>query len=373
MVRPECSVCGAAADGQPLRRCRYCGRVHCSAHQLPEQHGCTGLAGDGVAAPGANPELLADPGTAGASERADGGDVSAEPNARSPDSTVLSRAEGSAPARSAGADRNTSLTGVLLSILGVPVTLLRHYKLAVLVLLLVGASIAYGPIRTADVVGDRGRPVDDAIVDAGDRLEAVAANVSADLEETVDDSTFGDIDFRRPQPGDGASPGESTTGSGTGPSPTASESTAFEREVERAVHERVNEERTSRGLEPIAFDDRLAEIARYHSQDMAENDYFAHTAPDGETMGDRYDAFSYDCRVPAGTTFLTGGENIFRVTYRGSAASAETVADQAVTGWLNSPPHRENLLRPAWRNEGIGVDAVREDGEVHIYVTQNFC
>ena len=48
----------------------------------------------------------------------------------------------------------------------------------------------------------------------------------------------------------------------------------------------------------------------------------------------------------------------------------EEIAQNAVTGWMNSPGHRENILRPVFRTEGIGV-AVSAEGKV--YVTEDFC
>lgn len=140
--------------------------------------------------------------------------------------------------------------------------------------------------------------------------------------------------------------------------------------LELAIHERVNEARTERGLDALSFDVDLREIARNHSADMAERDYFSHTSPEGEGLQDRYDRFGYDCRVPAGAfRYKGGGENLFTI---GSAASLsnEALADRAVEGWLNSPAHRENLLDGDWRREGVGV-ATASDGA--IYVTQNFC
>lgn len=140
--------------------------------------------------------------------------------------------------------------------------------------------------------------------------------------------------------------------------------------LELAIHERVNEVRQERGLSTLAFDTELRSVARYHSEDMAEREYFSHTSPEGDTLQDRYERFGYDCRVPAGEfEYKTGGENLF--TYRSSMEpSIEALANRTVAGWLDSPGHRRNLLDEDWRQEGIGV-ARADDGT--IYVTQNFC
>ncbi|WP_439026350.1 CAP domain-containing protein [Haloarchaeobius sp. DT45] len=144
--------------------------------------------------------------------------------------------------------------------------------------------------------------------------------------------------------------------------------------LEGLVHEAVNDRRATRGLSPLGDDPALAEIARYHSRDMAQNDYFAHTAPDGETVGDRYDAFGYDCHIRTGSlTYANGGENIYYTSFVGTAYTEHELAERAVDGWMDSPSHRENLLRPYWNDEGIGVWVLQEGGRTHVYVTQNFC
>ncbi|WP_435175397.1 CAP domain-containing protein [Halorussus sp. AFM4] len=150
--------------------------------------------------------------------------------------------------------------------------------------------------------------------------------------------------------------------------------------VEKLIHKYVNERRTEHGLGTLSFDTDLREIARYHSRDMAENDYFSHTSPDGETRADRYEKFGYDCRAYiTDTRYYTGGENI-AYTYYDTDVRADwgtvhyTNADDLAAGivrqWMNSQGHRENILTEAWNNEGIGV-YVTAEGKV--YATQNFC
>ncbi|MDQ2049898.1 CAP domain-containing protein [Natronolimnohabitans sp. A-GB9] len=151
--------------------------------------------------------------------------------------------------------------------------------------------------------------------------------------------------------------------------------------VERYVHQAVNEERTDRGLEALEFDDDLQEIARAHSEDMAERGYFAHVDPDGNTFEDRYAAHGYECRAYTGDgSYYTGGENL-AMTYVNQPVQTDTgavveytdereLADGIVDQWMNSDGHRENLLAEHWNNEGIGIH-VTEDDEV--YATQNFC
>lgn len=140
--------------------------------------------------------------------------------------------------------------------------------------------------------------------------------------------------------------------------------TARERRLERLIHERVNQRRQRRGLGNLSWDGDLATVARYHSTHMAEERYFAHTAPSGESPGDRYEAFGIAC---------AGGENLGYLRYGGGSYGDEELARRIVTGWMNSEGHRENLLRPRFDTEGIGVTVVERDGQTHVYATQNLC
>lgn len=151
-------------------------------------------------------------------------------------------------------------------------------------------------------------------------------------------------------------------------------------EVEQLIHEQVNAARAERGLQSLAYDTDLVEIARYHSEDMAENDYFAHESPSGEGRSDRYERFGYDCRTPAGgNRYYTGAENIAYTYYKERISggiyhdSPEDVAEGVVKQWLDSPGHRQNILTEEWRNEGIGVYVKEVSEGTRIYVTQNFC
>jgi len=144
-------------------------------------------------------------------------------------------------------------------------------------------------------------------------------------------------------------------------------------DLEQEIHELVNDRREANGLSSLETDSYLKEIARYHSEDMAKSGYFAHDSPAGESMSDRYDRFGYDCRVEvSGNEYLTGAENIFKISID-YQLSEEEIGEMAVESWMESPGHRENILRPEWNAEGIGVYAIDEGSEVSVYVTQNFC
>lgn len=136
--------------------------------------------------------------------------------------------------------------------------------------------------------------------------------------------------------------------------------------VETAVHERVNEERVERGLEPVAFDEDLRAIARRHSQDMIQRDFFDHRDPDGDRPIDRYEEYGYECDVGRKSI---ASENLGTVSWDRTSLTAEDVAARVVTSWLESEDHRANLLNGSWSREGIGMWANRTT----VVITQNFC
>lgn len=156
----------------------------------------------------------------------------------------------------------------------------------------------------------------------------------------------------------------------------------FEKRVEVAIHDAVNEARRNESLSALRHDGRLRSIARDHSEVMAEEHDIFHDGPDG-TMESRYDRHGYQCEVRlSGNRYATGSENVAKNWYRtpveasGVTVTHDTVeelASSVVTQWLTSPGHRENMLKPYWQNEGIGVEVVVEDGNYAVYVTQNFC
>jgi len=50
--------------------------------------------------------------------------------------------------------------------------------------------------------------------------------------------------------------------------------------LERQIADAINDYRKSQGLNELSYDDNIADVARTHSQDMIDRDYFAH-----ETLG----------------------------------------------------------------------------------------
>lgn len=139
--------------------------------------------------------------------------------------------------------------------------------------------------------------------------------------------------------------------------------------VEVLIHEKMNKHRRKNGLEPLSRNKTLDAAARYKSWDMAQRDYFAHTGPNGTTVGVKYIKEKMQCEAI--------GENLQKAGYGDSVAydgdelpDSNQIATDAVTALLNSPGHRENALSPNYDSQGIGV-FVDENGTV--FVTQELC
>ncbi|MEW6569238.1 MAG: CAP domain-containing protein, partial [Chloroflexota bacterium] len=103
----------------------------------------------------------------------------------------------------------------------------------------------------------------------------------------------------------------------------------------------INQERQNQGLAPYNLDSRLQAAARLHSTDMACNNFLSHTGSDGSSVGDRVRRQGYN--------WTWVGENIYATSNTSSSAP-----QQAFTWWMNSAPHRANLLSSNYTDIGIG-------------------
>ena len=138
--------------------------------------------------------------------------------------------------------------------------------------------------------------------------------------------------------------------------------------VEDLIHVLTNQYRETTGRQPLdrVFD--IDQIARYHSSDMAERNYFEHETPEGLDPTDRGNMAGYGCRKDYGSYYTVGlAKNIF--WHGGTWYGAELLADEIMEGWMDSPSHRESIMDPNYDHVGIGVAITSSEG----YATQNFC
>lgn len=125
------------------------------------------------------------------------------------------------------------------------------------------------------------------------------------------------------------------------PSATASSQSMTTAQMESQVQQQINQIRQQQGLTELRHNEKLAQVARRYSRRMAEQNFFAHVGPQGDTLTDRVEA--------AGIFYRMVGENLFTSTNIAQPVPA------AVDGWMNSPGHRENILRSEYRETGIGI------------------
>ncbi len=121
---------------------------------------------------------------------------------------------------------------------------------------------------------------------------------------------------------------------------------------EREFMDRINEDRTERGLYALTPDPLLGAVARGHCVDMCDHDYFSHyaTTPGLHSPMDRY---MTALRVSglARPDELTVGENIYYCS--ASRGSVDVVLGHRA--FMNSPEHRANILDPRFDRVGVGV------------------
>jgi hypothetical protein len=135
------------------------------------------------------------------------------------------------------------------------------------------------------------------------------------------------------------------------PQPKGLEGTVMDPEqAELRMFELLNAAREKAGVPPLTADAALRKVALGHSEDMADNQFFSHVSPKTGTPGDRLRR--------SGLRVSAFGENI---------AMAGT-PEAAHEGLMDSPGHRENMLRPAFTHVGIAAEAVTSG----LIVTLNF-
>jgi uncharacterized protein YkwD len=126
-------------------------------------------------------------------------------------------------------------------------------------------------------------------------------------------------------------------------------------ELAALMVELVNLDRARYGLPPLLAAPALARVALGHAEDMRDNDYVAHVAPDGRDVAARV--------RDAGYPTLALGENVARDDSVFSAQEA----------LMKSLGHRENILGQRFTHVGIGV-AIEErlSGGRSLSIAQKF-
>jgi uncharacterized protein YkwD len=126
-------------------------------------------------------------------------------------------------------------------------------------------------------------------------------------------------------------------------------------EAEKRLLALINRDREAAGLVALVWDDRVAEVARKHSEEMRRTKIVAHISPTTGSAADRVKA--------AGIKTAVVLENVAR---------AYSVSE-AHEGLMNSPGHRANVMSSAATHVGVGVVLGDEvSGRHEMFVTQVF-
>jgi uncharacterized protein YkwD len=124
--------------------------------------------------------------------------------------------------------------------------------------------------------------------------------------------------------------------------------------AERSLLTAINSARASAGVAPLRATVSLTSAASWQSQVLATAGYLDHTSPDGSKLIDR----------------------LTRARWHGTAAGEDlavaTTTSDAVSMWMQSPGHRENLLSTSFHTIGLGLAQGVWNGRGALYVTADF-
>lgn len=116
-----------------------------------------------------------------------------------------------------------------------------------------------------------------------------------------------------------------------------------------------NEIRMREGLSQLQENTQLDEAAQKKAANMFQKDYWSHFAPDGTSP--------WDFIRQAGYQYEYAGENL---------AKNFLFSSNVVDAWMNSPTHRENIVRKEYTQVGYAVVNGMLNGEETTLVVQMF-
>lgn len=102
--------------------------------------------------------------------------------------------------------------------------------------------------------------------------------------------------------------------------------------------ENTNQERVKVGIKPLKINDQLDKAAYLKAQDMFNDQYWAHVAPDGTEPWKWFGDVGYN--------YNAAGENL---------AKNFTTTNAIMFAWMNSPEHKVNVLNNDYQDVGFAV------------------
>lgn len=152
---------------------------------------------------------------------------------------------------------------------------------------------------------------------------------------------------------------------GDGSGAAAEDSGINETAAEAAIIDEINRMRAEAGVPTLTRSEALHTVAKEHSQDMHDREFYAHTNPDGSSPYHRAPCMAAE-NIHAGelgrVEEAASGEMF---TIRGG----EDIAAFTIAGWEHSYEHYTTATDS--RHSRVGVGVVVEDGS--FYVTADFC
>ena len=121
------------------------------------------------------------------------------------------------------------------------------------------------------------------------------------------------------------------------------------------LYQLTNAERQKNGLSALSYNDKLAQAAANKAADMFTKNYWAHYAPDGGSP--------WDFILASGYKYEFAGENL---------AKNFLFSQGVVDAWMNSPTHRENIVKPDYNEVGFAIVNGVLNGEETTLVVQMF-
>lgn len=115
----------------------------------------------------------------------------------------------------------------------------------------------------------------------------------------------------------------------------------------------INNVRVENGLNALAADETLTNIAKTRSGDMVARGYLSHYTPEGTNV--------FNLIKGSGFSYRYAGENLAQ-----SQPASIGSPDAFLNAWLNSPSHRANILRAQYNKIGVGMI---ENGDRRVVTT----
>jgi len=116
-----------------------------------------------------------------------------------------------------------------------------------------------------------------------------------------------------------------------------------------------NEDRAVNKIDSLVQNPILEKAAKLKIEDMINNQYFAHTSPDGKNSWYWFDKVNYK--------YQYAGENLAIDFYDTKKVSK---------AWMDSPTHRKNILNSKYTEIGVAVGSGKYEGRTVSFVVQMF-